>query len=241
MAASARSAAALFLTPPRRRGVELLEEPGVDAALLRRSLADVARANVLFGGTRAVLAELRAAIPDLPRDATLLDVGTGIGDIPARAAAVAARHGIRLTTVGLDGAEPLAAASRARTTAAACADARALPFGDRSIDVVTCSQVLHHFIDDDARHVLREMHRVARVRVIVADLRRSWLAAAGIWLASFPLGFHPVSRHDGVVSVMRGYTAKELDSLIRSALGTAPDVHRRLGFRVTASWSPKAA
>ena len=229
-----------MLTPARRRGVELLEEPGVDAALLRRSLADVARANRLFGGTRAVLAELDLVLRDLPREATLLDVGTGIGDIPAQAAALGARRGVRLTTIGLDGAEALAAASRAHTTVAACGDARALPFADRSVDIVTCSQVLHHFHDEDARIVLLEMHRVARVRVIIADLRRSWLAAAGIWMASFPLGFHPVSRHDGVVSVLRGYTSAELDSFVHGTLGQAPRVRRRLGFRVTASWSPAA-
>jgi len=165
-----QSATLTWLTPARRRGVELLEEPGVDAELLRRSLADVARANRLFGGARAVLVELRLVLPDLPREAMLLDVGTGIGDIPARATALAARRGIRLTTIGLDGAEALAAASRQHTTLAACGDARRLPFADRSVDVVTCSQVLHHFADDDARVVLREMHRVARVRVIVADL-----------------------------------------------------------------------
>lgn len=229
-----------WVTPPRRRGVELLEEPGVDAALLRRSLADVARANRLFGGTRAVLAELELVMHELPADAVLLDVGTGIGDIPARATRLAARRGVRLTTIGLDGAEPLAAASRAHTTVAACADARRLPFPDRSVDVVTCSQVLHHFRDEDARVVLAEMHRVARVRVIVADLRRSWLAAAGIWMASFPLGFHPVSRHDGVVSVMRGYTTPELDALVRASLGAVPAVRRRIGFRITASWRPAA-
>jgi len=76
-------------------------------------------------------------------------------------------------------------------------DARALPLADRSVDIVICSQVLHHFFDGETAQVLRELDRVARLRVIVADLQRSRLAAAGIWLASFLLAFHPVSRHDG--------------------------------------------
>jgi len=82
------------------------------------------------------------------------------------------------------------------------------------------------------------MHRVARLRVIVSDLQRSWFAAAGIWLASFPLAFHPVSRHDGVVSVLRGFTRRELGELVESAVGQRADVRYRLGFRVTASWTP---
>ena len=129
------------LTPVRRRGVEYLDAPNVPAELLTRSMADVARANVLFGGTRAVL---------------------------------------------------------------------------------------------------RELHRVARERVIISDLRRSWIAAAGIWLLSFPLRFHPVSRHDGVVSVLRGFTTRELLDHVKISTGATAIVRRHLGWRVTASWSPRS-
>jgi len=230
-----------ILIPPRRRGVELLDEPGVDPALVRRSLADVSRANLLFGGTRAVLSEIDAVIRpgDRGRELTLLDVGTGAGDIPARAGRHARSRGVNLTTLGLDESETLASASRALLTATIRGSALALPCAARSVDIVTCSQVLHHFPDDRALQVIRELDRVARVRVIISDLRRSWLAAAGIWGASFPLGFHPVSRHDGVVSVMRGYTVSELSQLVTAAVRCTPSVRRRLGFRVTASWTPE--
>jgi ubiquinone/menaquinone biosynthesis C-methylase UbiE len=232
---------ATLLTPPRRRGVEILDGPDVDPRVVTRSLADVALANALFGGARAVLRELAPVVARLPRRATLLDVGTGVGDIPARAAAAAARRGVHLTTIGVDAAEALAGACRGSTSASVCGDARALPFATRSVDVVTCSQLLHHFEDGDAGAVIREMDRVARARVVISDLRRSWLAAAGIWLASYPLGFHPVSRHDGVVSVMRGFTRRELREVVRRAIGREPEVRRHLGWRLTASWDPAAA
>jgi hypothetical protein len=76
------------------------------------------------------------------------------------------------------------------------------------------------------------------VRVIVSDLRRSWLAAAGLWIASFPLGFHPVSRHDGVVSIMRGYAGDELRRLVEASTGHSPNVKHHIGWRVTATWCP---
>lgn len=233
------------LIPARRRGVEILDQPDVDAGVRVRSLHDVALANRLFGGTRAVLAEVaRVLDARAGRDRltlTLLDVGSGVGDIPERAARLAARRGVRLTCIALDADHGLAQACRERGSVPACGDARALPFADGSVDLVTCSQLLHHFPDDELPLVLREMDRVARVRAIVADLRRSWLAVAGIWAASFPLGFHPVSRHDGVVSVLRGFTASELEGGVRTATGAVPEVRRRPGFRVTASWVPAAA
>jgi SAM-dependent methyltransferase len=211
-----------LITPPRRRGFEYLDAPGVDPKLVRRSLADVALANTLFGGTRAVLLEIGAVLPELAPTATLLDVGAGIGDIAARARDLAQQNGVELALITIDMAETLAAASRARAGNAVCGDATLLPFADRSVDVVICSQTLHHFDDTSAATVLRELDRVARVRVIISDLRRSWLAAAGLWVASFPLGFHPVSRHDGVVSIMRGYAGDELRRLVFTSTGRTP-------------------
>lgn len=227
-----------ILTPPKRRGIEILDDPDVDPDVVTRSLADVVRSNSLFGGLSSAIDELKDAFKDVPRKATLLDVGTGLGDIPCRAREVARQNGIDLTTVGLDSALELARASRSVLTLAVCGDALRLPFADHSVDIVMCSQVLHHFAGADALKLLREMNRVARVRVIVSDLRRSWIAAAGLWLASFPLRFHAVSRHDGVVSVMRGFTPEELVDTVREAVARKPVVHRRRGFRVTTSWAP---
>ncbi|GAC1409415.1 MAG: hypothetical protein NVSMB53_01640 [Gemmatimonadaceae bacterium] len=218
--------------------MEILDSRDVDPKIIKRSLADVARANVLFGGISSALGELKGSLKDVPRNATLLDVGTGLGDIPCRARELARRNGVELRTIGLDSALALASASRSSVEFSLCANALHLPFVDNSIDIVMCSQLLHHFTGSDAVELLREMNRVARVRVIVSDLRRSLIAAAGLWLASFPLRFHAVSRHDGVVSVMRGFTPEELVETVHEAIARRPVVHRRRAFRVTTSWAP---
>jgi ubiquinone/menaquinone biosynthesis C-methylase UbiE len=225
-----------MLTPARRRGVEILDDPTVDPAVRARSIADVTRSNQWLGGLRAAVLAIREARVGLPTGATLLDVGTGLADIPARACTDAS-----LTTIGMDEASSLLAASRDRVDHVTCANALALPFRDRSIDIVCCSQLLHHFEFADAERVVREMTRVARHAVVVSDLRRSWIAAGGFWLVSFPLAFHRVTRHDGVVSVFRGFTSSELSALVERATGITPVVKRRLGFRLTAHWTPKAA
>lgn len=227
-----------MLTPARRRGFELLDDPAVDPAIRERSHRDITIANTLLGGARAVLAEFRSLLPALGTSASLLDVGTGLGDIPQKAHALARRHGVSLRTFGFDGAESLARSAARTLDAGICGDARRLPFADGSVDIVICSQVLHHFEDDDITGILGELDRVARVAVIVGDLRRSWLAAAGFWLVAWPFGFHPVTRHDGTTSVLRGFTARELaDSVARSTSHTAR-VRRHLGYRLTATWTP---
>jgi SAM-dependent methyltransferase len=225
-----------MLVPSRRRGVEILDDPATDPAVRLRSIRDVARSNTLLGGTRAVLAVLTTMLREVGTRATLLDVGTGLADIPRAARARAARLGVSLTTFGVDEAASLLRTTGSSLDAGTCADARRLPFASASVDVVTCSQVLHHFEEQEIRLVLRELDRVSRGWVIVSDLRRSWLAACGFWLVSWPLGFHRVTRHDGFVSVLRGFTAGELARHVYDATGRRPQVRRHLGYRLTAAW-----
>lgn len=227
-----------MITPTRRRGFEHLDDPGTHPALRERSLRDVRRANTMLGGANAVLAEVRRLLPKRDSTVTLLDVGTGLADIPLRARQLAHRAGVRLIVVGVDGAESLAQVSANVLDWTVCGDARRLPFANNSIDVVTCSQVLHHFEDHEIELVLRELNRVARRAVIVSDLRRSWFAVSGFWLVTWVLGFHAVSRHDGVTSVLRGFTDDDLGAHVQRSTGRMAKIRRHLGYRLTATWSP---
>jgi SAM-dependent methyltransferase len=220
-------------------GIELLDNPKVDDVIRTRAQREVERANAWFGGNRAVLVEMRRVLRRWPFSrATLLDVGTGLGGIARMIRAQGQRYGVSITTIGLDLREVLARAARVSGSVAVRGDASRLPFADRAADFVLCSQLLHHFKGADALRVVRELGRVARRRVIVCDLRRSWLAAGGFWLASRGLGFHPITQHDGVASVLRGFSSAELLALIRAAGVPAPAVRRRLGFRLAVSWVP---
>ena len=226
------------LTPDRIRGHEILDEDNLDPKLVVRSMHDVARANRFFGGSTAAVAELESALEKSNGSVTLLDVGSGIGDVSEKARKKAEKLGVTLSTTGIDTAEELSAESRSRHAAVVCGDALKLPFADRSFDVVLASQILHHFDDATAVKLLAEMNRVAKNRVVISDLRRSWLAVIGLWIGSYLLRFHPVSRHDGIVSIRRGFTCPELEDLVKRAVGRTPKVTSRPLFRLTTGWTP---
>jgi hypothetical protein len=78
---------------------------------------------------------------------------------------------------------------------------------------------------------------VARYAVIVADLRRSGVAALGFWLAGSALRFDPDTMRDGITSLRRGFTSGTLAALLARAGIRAP-VRRRPGSRLVAVWRP---
>jgi len=217
-------------------GHELLDDPAADPATVTESFRNLARSNWWFGGAAAVHFGLAQLIP-ATRGATLtlLDVGTGAGDLPRRAARWAGRRGVRLDGIGFERSRVAAALVQGAGLPSVVGCAGALPFRARSADIVLMSQLIHHLSRDAAVDVIRAASQVARVGVVLADLRRSAVAVIGFRIGAELLGFDPATKADGVTSVRRGYLPHELDGILRDA-GVRTRVHRRPGYRLVAAW-----
>lgn len=218
-------------------GTELLDDPAADPAVVARSLANIARANRWFGGAAAALWGIDRLLEGVPRNqpVSLLDVGTGAADLPAAAVRHAARRGRTLTAIGLERSPVAAALAAARGFPAVIGCAGQLPVRPGAVDIVLISQVAHHLAAEAAVELFRAATALARIGVVVADLRRSELAVAAFRLGSALLGFDAVTRADGITSVRRGYHVRDLADLATRA-GQQARVCRRPGFRVVACW-----
>jgi hypothetical protein len=218
-------------------GTELLDDPAADPAVVARSLGNIARANRWFGGRAAALWGIERLLDGLSpeRAVTLLDIGTGAADLPAAAIRRAARRSRTIRALALERSPVAAALAAARGFPTVLACASRLPVRSRAVDLVLLSQVAHHLAADAVVELFREASRVARIGVVVADLRRSALGAAAFRVGSALLRFDPVTRADGITSLRRGYHAGELATLTARA-GQAAVVRCRPGYRLVAYW-----
>lgn len=223
-------------------GTELLDDPAADPVLAAESLRNIARSNRWFGGAAAVRYGLSRALGPVAPGATLslLDLGTGAGDLPEAARQWADRRGVRLLPVGLERSRVAASLAHAAGVPCAVADAGVPPVRAKSVDVVLVSQLVHHLDAASVVRLLRTCDRLARRAVIVTDLRRSGLGRLAFWVGANALGFDPVTVADGITSIRRGYTASELGALLARA-GVHGTVTRRPGYRLVATWRPVEA
>jgi SAM-dependent methyltransferase len=217
--------------------VELLDDPGADPDIVAVSLRNIARSNRWFGGSAALRFGLRTLLSDAAPGSrfTLLDIGTGLGDLPLSAVRWGADRGVSIVPLGLERHRTAAglASGNGIPTVVGCAGR--LPVRPRSVDLVLVSQLAHHLAPPAVVDLLRAADRVARRGVIVCDLRRSVLAAAGFWVGARLLGFDQATRTDGITSVRRGFSGQELSRLLAEA-GITSAVWRRPGFRLVAAW-----
>lgn len=223
-------------------GTELLDDPTADPVAVTETLRNIVRSNRWFGGMAAVLHGCRRLLAGVAPGTTLslLDLGTGAGDLPTAAMLWAARRGIRLAPVGLERSRVAAGVASAAGVPCAVGCAGAPPVREKGVDLVLLSQVLHHLAPASVVRLLATCDRLARRGVVVADLRRGRLGPLAFWVGARVLGFDPMTRADGMTSIRRGYTSAELRQLLAAA-GINATIERRPGYRLVASWRTSPA
>ncbi|HSG09679.1 MAG TPA: methyltransferase domain-containing protein [Longimicrobiales bacterium] len=217
---------------------ELLDASHHDSDELSHSLDQVAQVNRWLGGTRALRRHLAAWLPVLPT-ARILDVGTGNGITLREVTSWALDRNRSWTGVGVEIGRQTAALARDAGATVVLGDALRLPFADASFDLSLCTLTLHHFPDDEAVRLVREMRRVTRCVVLVNDLERTRLNYLGARaLAATLWRGNRLTRNDGPLSVRRSFTASELGDVgVRAGLSEVR-VRRHFPWRVVLEGRP---
>jgi SAM-dependent methyltransferase len=225
---------------------EMMDLPGNPRDLLRDDLRNLIRLNRYLGGYRGVKRSFeRLVCKKKMTGFSLLDVGTGSGDIPAAIALWARKRGISARIVALEPEAVTAEAAALQTKdfpeiRVIRGDGAALPFNGRSFDFVLCSQVLHHFSEEKIVALLRMWSRSARRAVIVSDLIRHPLACYGVGFLTRLFSRNVMTRTDAPLSVRRAFTLREWKEIFSRADIGGFRIEPVFPFRLMASISLEA-
>ncbi len=225
------------LVPVRSDRPEILDRPDNSPADLKAAMRDIRLTNRWLGGNKSLLGALDPFLGPGTAPLEILDIGTGGGDLPLEMVRHARRKGRQVRVTAIDREARIAALAHRAVrdqpeVDVVCADALRLPFADRSFDLVTASLFLHHFSFDDLVLLLDRFRHLARRAVVVNDLRRHRIPWFFIYLVSRLTLRHPMYAHDAPLSVLRGFTASELQQAARRAGAREARVGRRWPYRL---------
>ena len=222
----------------RSSELEMMDAPTVAPALLIDDLRNLRLLNRYLGNYRNVRSGLARLVGE-QKQFSLLDVGTGSGDLPRTIVQWARGAGLRARVSGLE-ANRIAIAQAAEQTRSfreislLRGDGAALPFGPGAFDFVLASQVLHHFSEARIVELLRHWSTVARRGMIISDLIRHPLPYYGICLLTRLLTRNVMTLTDAPLSVQRGFTLAEWKILFERAAVGSCEVHWAWPFRLLA-------
>lgn len=221
---------------------ELMDSDATDFATFRDCLVDLAKVNRLslaYRPTMRFFADLLRA-GRLPRDRTIsiVDVGSGYGDMLRKIDRWGARRGLRLDLIGVD-LNPWSA----RTAIDATPPGRPIHYVTANlfdyrpaqpIDIVISSLFTHHLDDDALVRFVAWMEASAAIGWFVNDLHRHPLPYHFFRIASRALRYHHFVQHDGPISIARAFDAHDWrDALAAAGIAHVPaDISWRFPFRL---------
>lgn len=186
-------------------------------------LVELRRVNEWLGDAKVLRESLLREIERAGlKSFSVLDVGAGSGELLRVAAKWARETNRTAKLIGLELNERSAEAildesSEFPEISSVQANGLVLPFRDDSFDYVIQSLTLHHFDDDGAVSILREMGRVATRGIFVIDLHRNPVAYFFYTTVGRLFLHNRLLREDGALSILKSFKPEEMEELGRKA------------------------
>lgn len=218
---------------------EMMDFPDVPADLLIQNLRELDLLNRFTGGHGINLTGLKMLLNNGKKSCHIVDLGCGSGDALRYLAKWARKNHIAAQFTGVD-KHPDAIAYLGHHCReypeinGVKADYLDFVYAENEVDVYLCSLFCHHLSDDEIKNLLELFKQKAGLGFVINDLIRSPLAYYGAGLFSKIAMATPLARHDGPVSVLKGFKVMEMKEFIENAGVLSYKIMRTGGFRLLA-------
>ena len=225
----------------RSHRLEYIDTGNYTAAEYEDCISELQFVNRWMGDAHSLKATLLREVEGQQlKSFSILDIGAGSGELLRVAATWARQTNRHLSAVGLELNESMAESmleesERFDEISSVRGDALKLPFADAEFDYVMCSLFTHHLLDEQVVQVLREMSRVAKRRIFVIDLHRHPVAYFFYTTLGKLVLHNRLVRHDGALSILRGFKSDELLELAQRAGLKDIRVERHFPYRLVLS------
>ncbi|XCJ81792.1 methyltransferase domain-containing protein [Ruicaihuangia caeni] len=191
---------------------EHMDDPECDREVLRRTYLGFRIVNPIVSGWRSNWRRYLRPRLDPAREITVLDVGSGGGDIARLISRLARADGMPVAITAVDPDPRALDFARARPTPTGLtfrqASTRELLDAGERFDIVISNHVLHHL--DAPREFLDETLALARRLVLHSDIERSAWAYRAFGALTWPWFAGSFIRDDGLTSIRKSFTLPEL-------------------------------
>ncbi len=213
-----------------------MDNPVISRKLLIRNLLELDFLNRRLGGHAITLQGIRQLVRLKDRVYHIADLGCGSGESLKYIARWARSKGYKVKLTGIDNNKDAIEYLNQKCKGyseitGVVSDYKTFLLSAGNVDIIHCSLFCHHLTDAELSELICLMKANVRVGFIINDLQRTPLAWFAVRIFTTVLNGSKLARHDGPVSVLRGFREKELDKLISEQQVWNYSIQRKWAFR----------
>lgn len=211
----------LFLNTRQVDLIELMDKKDCDPRKLENTYRQFSTINALLSQWKQVYrTTLKPLMSDTDQAYTLLDIGFGGGDIPIAFSRWAKKDGfnLKITAIETDSRSVDFVRKLPKNPDIEYRFCSSSDLADeaKQFDFVISNHVIHHLDEIGFEAILKDAKALAKRLVVFNDIERSDLGYALFNLFSRPLFRNSFITDDGLTSIKRSYTKKELSKVVSS-------------------------
>ncbi|MGB3342375.1 MAG: methyltransferase domain-containing protein [Aequorivita sp.] len=218
--------------------VEIMDDVEFRGREMERLLKDLKRINKWLGGNQITIDGIRKLLVQHPKNETvvILDIGCGDGELLRECAKYAKKNNIKLKGIGLDFNNNILDFAAEQSKAHPNIEFKKINVFSKenpipNCDIALSTLFLHHFEDVEIIDLINKVMKKTRLGWVINDLHRSRIAFNLFKFISFFFIKSNTAKHDGLVSIAKGFKKRELIDISRAIPNQRSIIRWRWAFR----------
>ncbi|HEY6437683.1 MAG TPA: methyltransferase domain-containing protein [Ignavibacteriaceae bacterium] len=218
---------------------EWMDDFSISSPDLKETLKNITFINKYFGGHRSVILGLSEIFNlnyfSSKKSIRIVEIGCGLGD---NLLVIEHKFGkkFKLELVGIDANQTIIEEAKSNDSLNKiefiCSTLNSTNITEIEADVLVFGLFLHHFSEVEITSLLNKIDPRRVKSIIISDLQRSTFSLFLFKLASAVFNFNKMAYNDGIISIKKGFTLKEINGYL-DAMKIEPLVLKKVfGFRI---------
>lgn len=216
---------------------EYLDDLASEGEDLTQNLRELKFINTWLGGNNVTLSGLDRVFPKNTKNPIhIADLGCGGGDILQLISSWGKYRKQSLALTGIDANPFIIEYAKRNTSKEHSIDYKTLnifssSFAALPFDVINCTLFCHHFTNEELIQLFSQLKKQTATAIVINDLHRHWFAYYSIHVLTYLFSKSYMVKNDAKLSVLRGFSKKELISVIEKSGFTDFSIRWKWAFR----------
>lgn len=227
-----------FSNKYRSQQTEIMDDFDFQGEEMKNLLGDLKTVNKWLGGNSISIDGIKKLLTGHQKetDVTILDIGCGDGELLRKCALYAKTNDLKFECIGIDFNENILKYAELQSKEFPNIKFRKVDvFLEEELipncDIAICTLFLHHFSNENIEGLLKKLLNKSRKGLVINDLKRSRMAFNLFKLSSKLFLKTKTAKHDGLVSIARGFKKPELQAISEKIPNQQSKIHWRWAFR----------